>query len=315
MTRIARILVPTDFSATSDEALAYARTLAGRLGASLHLVHAFEDPFTSAAFASEMYSTAPISLRDALRRETERRLAERLPGDQATYFNGTTEIVTGRPAKTIVEYATTLGADLIVMGTHGRGGMAHLLLGSVAERVVRLATAPVLTLRRAAGPVTRILVPTDFSETADAALDYAGLLAERFGAAIQLLHVLDDPLEAEGLSADAYIGEAPSIRTALLQDAQSRLAHRGVSPDGGSAIEREVLFGYGATTIAEYAAIRGADLIVMGTHGRTGIAHLLLGSVAERLVRMAPCPVLTVRHPAARAFLPDPAYDVQHLPA
>jgi nucleotide-binding universal stress UspA family protein len=147
MTRISRILVPVDFSAASDEALAYAKTLAGRFGASLHLVHAFEDPFTSAAFASEMYSTLPLSMREDMLRHAEQRLAERLPADQKELFHGTTDIVTGTPARTIVEYSAKLGADLIVMGTHGRSGMAHLLLGSVAERVVRHAPCPVLTVK------------------------------------------------------------------------------------------------------------------------------------------------------------------------
>ena len=315
MTRISRILVPTDFSATSDEALAFAKTLAGRFGASLHLVHAFEDPFTAAAFAAEAYSTVPLSLRDDLLREAQQRLAERLPEDQKVLFNGTTEIVTGTPTRTIVDYAATLGADLIVMGTHGRSGMAHLLLGSVAERVVRLAAAPVLTIRQPAGPVKRVLVPTDFSATADAALDYASLVAERFGASIQLLHVLDDPFVSEGLTAEAYISEAPVLRSALLRDAQSRLAHRSAAQKGGIPIEGEVLFGYGAKTIAEYSRTRGADIIVMGTHGRTGIAHAMLGSVAERLVRIAPCPVLTVRHPKARRHYPELVYDLEHLPA
>src|SRR5688500_10237741 len=274
MTRISRILVPTDFSAASDEALAFAKTLAGRFGASLHLVHAFEDPFTAAAFASEAYSTVPLSLRDDLLREAEQRLAERLPEDQKVLFNGTTEIVTGTPTRTIVDYSATLGADLIVMGTHGRSGMAHLLLGSVAERVVRLAAAPVLTIRQPAGPVKRVLVPTDFSATADAALDYAYLVAERFGASLQLLHVLDDPFVSEGMTAEAYISEAPVLRSAMLSDAQSRLLHRSAPRDQGVRVDSEVLFGHGAKTIADYAQQRGVDLIVMGTHGRTGVAHL-----------------------------------------
>jgi nucleotide-binding universal stress UspA family protein len=315
MTTIKRILVPIDFSSASDDALAYAKTLAGRFGASLHLVHAFEDPFTIAAFASEMYSTLPLSLRDEMLRDAERRLSERLPEDQKTLFNGTTQILTGLPAKTIVDYSATLGADLIVMGTHGRSGMAHLLLGSVAERVVRLAAAPVLTIRQPAGPVRRILVPTDFSATADAALDYAYLVAERFGASIQLLHVLNDPFVREGFVGDSYITEVPALRTAMRREAQSRLAHRATERQPAIAVDGEILFGYGANTIAEYARARGVDLVVMGTHGRTGVAHLLLGSVAEGLVRIAPCPVLTVRHPTARRQPTELVYDVEHLPA
>ena len=163
-------------------------------------------------------------------------------------------------------------------------------------------------------PITRILVPTDFSPTADEALDYAFGLAERFGASVELLHVLDDPFVSDGMAAEAYITEAPQLRTAMLQDAREKLRHRAGSGAGIQAAT-EVLFGHGARTIAEYAAERGANLIVMGTHGRTGFAHLLVGSVAERLVRIAPCPVLTVRHPEAKKHQEELVYDVDHLPA
>jgi nucleotide-binding universal stress UspA family protein len=316
MTGITRILVPTDFSPTADAALTYAKGLAGKLGASLHLVHAFEDPFTTAAFASEAYTTLPLALREQLLGEAGARLDQSLTPDERVRFKGSTEIVSGTPTSTIVEYARTLGADLIVMGTHGRSGMAHALLGSVAERVVRTAPCSVLTLRDTpARPVRHVLVPTDFSTTADAALDYAFALAVRFGADVQLLHVLDDPFIAEGMAAEAYIAEAPTVRTAMLRDAQARLQHRSAPPAPEVTVHTEVLFGHNAKTIAEYAAMRNIDLIVMGTHGRTGVAHLLLGSVAERLVRMAPCPVFTVRQtPAAKAYA-ELVYDVDHLPA
>ena len=150
--------------------------------------------------------------------------------------------------------------------------------------------------------ITRILVPTDFSEMSDAALDYARVLARRFGASLHLLHVLDDPFVTEGLAAEAYITEAPSIRTSMLDEARSRLAHRAAG-----CTTTEAIFGRGAVTIVEYAQQCGSDLIVMGTHGRTGLAHLLLGSVAERVVRLAPCPVLTVGREVAPAHLPQAA--------
>ncbi len=144
--------------------------------------------------------------------------------------------------------------------------------------------------------VNRILVPTDFSGTSDVALEYARALAARFDATLHLLHVLDDPFVAEGLAAEAYITEAPSIRTSLLEDARTRLSHRVQG-----CATTEAVFGRGATTIVDYAERCGIDLIVMGTHGRTGLAHLLIGSVAERVVRTARCPVLTVGQTVAPA--------------
>jgi nucleotide-binding universal stress UspA family protein len=316
MTGITRILVPTDFSATADAALTYAKRLAGQFDASLHLVHAFEDPFTTAAFAAEAYTTLPLALREQLLDEAAAQLDERLTPEERARVKGSTEIVSGTPTSTIVEYAGTLGADLIVMGTHGRGGMAHVLLGSVAERVVRTAPCSVLTLRDNPNRAVRhVLVPTDFSATADAALEHAFAIATRFGADVQLLHVLDDPFIAEGMAAETYIAEAPTVRTVMLQDAQARLRHRSVPPTPDVTVHTEVLFGHSAKTIAEYAQLRHIDLIVMGTHGRTGVAHLLLGSVAERLVRTASCPVFTVRQtPTAKAYA-ELVYEVDHLPA
>jgi nucleotide-binding universal stress UspA family protein len=316
MTGITRILVPTDFSATSDVALRYGRQLAEQVRASLHLVHAFEDPYATASFAAEMYSPLPLTLREDMIRDIRQKLAGLLAGDQGAPPDGTAEIVTGPAAGAIVDYAKSVDADLIVIGTHGRGGVAHLVLGSVAERVVRTAACPVLTVRQTHGTdIRRILVPTDFSATADDALDSASWLAERFGAALQLLHVLDDPSVAGGLAAEAYIAEAPTMRTALLRDAQSRLAHRATSLPSNVRAASEVLFGRGAATIADYAAARDIDLIVMGTHGRTGLTHLLLGSVAERVVRTAPCPVLTIRHVAPAKARAELTYDIDHLPA
>lgn len=136
--------------------------------------------------------------------------------------------------------------------------------------------------------IRRILVPTDFSEPSDTALEYARTLAGRVGASLHLLHVLEDPFLAEGLLAEAYIGSGPSVRVDLLDDARERLLHRA------AGATTEVIFGHGATTIVEYAERGGFDLIVMGTHGRTGLAHLLIGSVAETVVRTATVPVLTV---------------------
>jgi nucleotide-binding universal stress UspA family protein len=144
--------------------------------------------------------------------------------------------------------------------------------------------------------IRRLLVPTDFSPTSDAALAYARDLADRYGASLQLLHVLEDPFVPGRFGSDDYLGEPPGVRTTILEDARARLARRLLSTGRAAfGTSGEVVFGRAAETIVDYAAGHGIDLIVMGTHGRTGMAHLLLGSVAERIVRTAPCPVLTVR--------------------
>ena len=145
---ITRILVPTDFSATSDAALDFATMIAGTLGASLHLLYVFEDPFVTGAFAAEAYVPMPPATRTALLDDARTRLRHRLSPEDQRKFRATAEIVTGVSAPAIVDFANENGIDLIVMGTHGRTGMAHLLIGSVAERVVRTAMCPVLTVHK-----------------------------------------------------------------------------------------------------------------------------------------------------------------------
>jgi nucleotide-binding universal stress UspA family protein len=141
-----RILVPIDFSAPSDAALEYARSVAGRYGASLHLLHVAEDPYR-AFYSAEVFVPQVEGLREEILTDTARRLTARLQPSDAIELHATAESIIGTPAGSIVEYAAGHHIDLIVMGTHGRGGMAKLLMGSVAERVVRMAPCPVLTVR------------------------------------------------------------------------------------------------------------------------------------------------------------------------
>jgi nucleotide-binding universal stress UspA family protein len=143
---ITRILVPTDFSTASDAALDFAKTVARTFGASLHLLHVFEDPIVTTGFA-EAYAPLPAETRTALVNDACAQLATRLTDEERDRFSATTEVVSGFSAMGIVEYAQDHQIDLIVMGTHGRTGMSHLFVGSVAERVVRLAPCPVLTVR------------------------------------------------------------------------------------------------------------------------------------------------------------------------
>jgi nucleotide-binding universal stress UspA family protein len=148
-----RILVPIDFSPPSDAALEYARSVAARYGASLHLLHVAEDPYR-AFYSAEVYVPEIEGLREEILSDTEKRLKDRLRPSDVTQLQATAGSIIGTPATSIVEYAGGHEIDLIVMGTHGRGGMAHLLMGSVAERVVRTAPCPVLTVREAQNATT-----------------------------------------------------------------------------------------------------------------------------------------------------------------
>ena len=144
--------------------------------------------------------------------------------------------------------------------------------------------------------IHNILVPVDFSPHADRAVGYATRLAGQTGASIELLHVVEDPYLASVWSPDLYLPDPVELCAELAAGAHDRLAiiAAAVRAQGVTA-RASVRQGIAALTIAERAAAGRFDLIVMGTHGRTGLPHILLGSVAEHLLRHAPCPVLTVK--------------------
>ena len=149
--------------------------------------------------------------------------------------------------------------------------------------------------------LTKVLVPTDFSEPSATALTYAFALARAFGASMHVLHVVEEPL-AQGWNGFG-LPALPELRAQVLADAQRQLEEAvPLLARDRQATELVTCLGDPEREIVGFANARNVDLIVMGTHGRGGMAHLLLGSVAEKVVRAAPCPVLTVRHPA-RGFV------------
>jgi nucleotide-binding universal stress UspA family protein len=144
--------------------------------------------------------------------------------------------------------------------------------------------------------ITRILVPVDFSMHADQAIEFATTIAQRFGGAVELLHVVEDPFVSGAWSAEAFTPNIPELMDQLIADARRRVdAIKAAAATDGVAFAADVKTGEPAPTIVEQAKTGAFDLIVMSTHGRTGLTHLFLGSVAERVLRTAPCPVLTVR--------------------
>ena len=146
--------------------------------------------------------------------------------------------------------------------------------------------------------IKRILVPTDFSHPSDLAVEYAIDLARRFGASIHLLHVLED-VNFTAVYPDGFYAELPTLRAQLMSQAQTRISETaGRCAAASLTVTTQVTDGRPARVIVDIAALRGTELIVMGTHGRGGVAHMVMGSVAERVVRTAPCPVFTVRDTA-----------------
>ena len=156
--------------------------------------------------------------------------------------------------------------------------------------------------------ITNILVPVDFSPHAEHAFTYATTLAERFGAKLALLYVVDDSFATGGWSSEIYVSNVPELIENLIADADRRLATLKASAAAlGLTAETAVIRGRPAHAIVEHAKNGGFNLIVMGTHGRTGVSHVVMGSVAERVLRKAPCPVLTVRATEALEASAKPA--------
>jgi len=146
--------------------------------------------------------------------------------------------------------------------------------------------------------ITRILVPVDFSAHSDRALRYAAKLAGQVGASVELLHVVENI--NYGAFSEAYVPNLPDLMQELVNDGVQRLTSlKAALFPHGADVETAVFVGYPASAIVDHARAGGFDLIVMGTHGRTGLSHMFMGSVAERVVRTAPCAVLTVRERAA----------------
>lgn len=162
--------------------------------------------------------------------------------------------------------------------------------------------------------IRSILVPIDFSSNASTALEYARVMADRFGAAIHLLHVCEVPSVATA-SMDAYAVAYPDFSRRFAQDAEAELLKVSASLEGFT-VSSEVIFGQPAKCIVTAAERHGVDMIVMGTHGHGPIMHVLMGNVAERVVRTAPCPVLTVRDRREKAPVKDEVKDqAQSFPA
>jgi nucleotide-binding universal stress UspA family protein len=156
--------------------------------------------------------------------------------------------------------------------------------------------------------IKNILVATDFSEASDAALAYGRTLASHFGAALQVVHVVEN-IVLRSVTADGFVGVLPEVQLEVEAGARKQLDEKlsgGEPPGSGLVLTSNVL----ADAIVSHAASAGVDLIVIGTHGRKGVSRLLLGSVAERVVRAAPCPVLTVHHPEHEFVHPEPTQSV-----
>jgi nucleotide-binding universal stress UspA family protein len=296
---VKKILMPTDFSECSNAALDHALFLAEHHEAELDFLHVVV-----------LHDVDPDDLGAGFPANGEiyRRLQELASGEMKELLAGRPEHLKIREAQrravaaapAIVEYGVEESVDLIVMGAHGRRGFRRFLLGSVAEEVVRLAPCAVMTLRGtgerpAVHQFRKILVPYDFSEHSKTALREARDLAKSYGGRLYLLHVIEPVMEPHPYVPLHYRSEAfelPQLVARVKEDL-GPIVEDVLGAD--VECETEVLEGNPAWRIAEHAESIAADLVVITTHGRTGLSRFFLGSVTEKVVRSAGCPVLTLK--------------------
>jgi nucleotide-binding universal stress UspA family protein len=284
-----KLMCPVDFSPGSQQAMRTAVRIANEHDAELVLVHSWYIP--PVAFSGDYVYAADIvqTLTDDAQRALDNAVGEaRKLGARRV----TSKMLNGLPWQQIIDAAQRepdLG--LIVIGTHGRTGLSRVLLGSVAELVVRHAPCPVLTIRpgNEPRPYMHVLCPLDLSKPAREAMNLAAALVQPGGAGITLLHVLELPV--------SYTGELPipdfhrdlDARSAALLDRWTAELKAQVSVP---VTQRTRIGRPGAQILALLEDDRTFDLVVMGSHGHTGIERMLLGSVAEKVVRHARCPVV-----------------------
>jgi nucleotide-binding universal stress UspA family protein len=290
---IKNILCPVDRSPSSLQAFGYAIALARWQDARLTLLEVVEAAAPPSAGRATNDDTLLGETRAALERDLRRVLTARRVSDVQV------EIVmrTGKVVQQILAQAKAGRADLIVMGSHGQGGVQRLVLGSVAEKVLRLATCPVLTVRKGASVPRRgrplfgtILCPTDFSAASNRAVAYARRFAHETNATLVVMHAVEWPL-----GKTLRLGPAGELRKSLESGARDRLTRLVLrSSSDGPGAKAVVVTGKASTAIIKVANARSADLIVMGVSGRGATDGALLGSTTHHLIREATWPVLTV---------------------
>jgi nucleotide-binding universal stress UspA family protein len=293
--KLEHIVTATDFSEASVPALSIAGAWAKARNARLSLLHAYDPwplgPSMSEAAGDDLAKAETAKeVAKAVDEELSRVVAERF-GDVEV-----TKKAIAQPAAwlAVCDYASEEDADLIVVGSHGRTGIERLLIGSTAERVTRHASCPVLTVRGSVSSQDfprHILVATDFSEASESAFEPARELATKHGSKLTVGHVYD--------ASPIMFGEHPSFTDAATLDAElkDRLKALMEARFAGVAGVRMALLAAPSPVmgLSDYAREEQVDLLVVATHGRSGVKRVLMGSVAERIVRHAPCSVLAVR--------------------
>lgn len=297
-----QILLPTDFSHYALHAMNYAMAFAKHFDAKLHFAHVIDSALFHIGGSQGVWLTETdaervyISMVD----HAENRLEALVQEAEDAGISAERHVVRGNPPHALGELAKDLRCRLVIMATHGRSGVEHFVFGSVAEKVIRESSIPVLCIKHPEHEfvkgidnkleLKRILFPTDFSQLSAEGLPFAVDLARSFGATLTIVY-------ANELSVmlPEYLPEMAMSTTLDIATGAQRSLDEMKASITDVPVETILRTGVHHREIIAAAEETGADLIVLPTHGRSGMNHALFGSVAERVVRSAKCPVLTIR--------------------
>lgn len=286
----AKLLVATDFSPCGEQAGLVAVEWARRFGAELHWVHGAESMPTGTRPSSEPLLATYV---DRARKHARERLREK--GDRARELGlGSEEsIIEGTPAEVVIQRASEVEADCVIVGSHGHTGLRRVWLGSVAERIVRDAPCSVLVVRGEVSPLEAgtIVVGDDLSPHSLRARSIAFDMAARTGARVEVVHSLE--LGIPYLSS-VEVAVPNRLFSEAYESAAKRLAESATEA-GHIDVENFVVSERAAAALCDRAEAGGAGLVAVGAHARHGGTRGLLGSVAQSVVRRSPCSVLVSR--------------------
>ncbi|MFO8233687.1 MAG: universal stress protein [Longimonas sp.] len=299
---IRNILVSTDFSDASETAFKQALRFANSLGATVHILHVV-DELEPGWYGVDDARKRATALRSTIKQEATSMLDEMVPDDANVHVNTHVSMqLSFDVAATINEYAAERDIDLIVIGTRGQTDRSPYAMGRVASQVIQEAPCPVLAAAESApwtrgrDPLTDVVAPIDFSEASYRAYSYARFMAHAFDATLHLAFVAES--RTVPLFSDTGL---PSIQTVempaeIVENSRAALQHMIDHADGPS-VEHKIHIEKGepAAAVLDLIERKGIGLAVIATRGHSGLKRLLLGSTTRRLLRMASCPILTLR--------------------
>ena len=289
------ILAATDFSEYSKTALNICLGVYRCMKTKLYVLHTIEK--IPQDYRHLPSGTALADMKRKLEVDAIEKIKAMIPEDIVEKGDIIPIVRFGKPFLEIIQVAKENSVDLLVIGTHGRAGVDRVILGSVAERIVRKAPCPVMVIKgRKFTGFKRIIVPIDFSDCSRKALEYAIATAGAHKSRLTILHVYEESFIEPYVNAANSEEEAGEIMKEIERVNETKYDEFLKTIDLRSVeYDKLLIKGIPETEIVETAAEQQADLVVMGTHGRAGLKHILIGSTAEEVVRTVHCDIIILK--------------------